>query len=146
LIFRAKVFSTKVVHAVKLVLRLLPRVCDFSQDLLVNVEGRLLPNHIVVTSEVLNEVIVSYNVLNVSVPNYAIWHENVATLPQRSHEFPSKHGPLCAVKGTEERDESHADLTRHYGKSAVTMNKVNHRVYLTWKHPRRWIEVIFPVF
>jgi hypothetical protein len=25
------------------------------------------------------------------------------------------------------------------------MNKALHRVYLTWKHPRRWIEVIFPV-
>jgi hypothetical protein len=29
--------------------------------------------------------------------------------------------------------------------SAVTMIKVIHRVYLTWKRQRRWIEVIFQV-
>jgi hypothetical protein len=55
------------------------------------------------------------------------------------------NGPLRAVKGTEERNESNVDLTRHCGESAVAMNKVLHRVYLTWKHPRRWIEVIFQV-
>jgi hypothetical protein len=55
------------------------------------------------------------------------------------------NGLLRAVKENEERHESHIDLTRHCGKSPVTMNKVLHRVYLTWKHPRRWIEVIFPV-
>ena len=60
-------------------------------------------------------------------------------------DFSSINGPLRAVKGTEERDESHDDLTRHCGKSAVTMNTVLHRVYLTWTHPRRWIEVIFPM-
>jgi len=60
-------------------------------------------------------------------------------------DFSSINGPLRAVKGTEERDESHVHLTRHCGKSAVTMNKVIHRVYLTWKRPRRWIEVIFSV-
>ena len=60
-------------------------------------------------------------------------------------DFSSINGALRAVKGTEERDESHVNLTRHCGKSAVTMNKVIHRVYLTWKRPRRWIEVIFPV-
>ena len=27
----------------------------------------------------------------------------------------------------------------------VTMNTVLHRVELTWKHPRRWIEVAFQV-
>ena len=59
-------------------------------------------------------------------------------------DFSSIKGPLRAVKGeTEERDESHVDLTRHYGKSAVTIYTVIHRVYLTWKRPRRWIEVIF---
>jgi hypothetical protein len=42
---------------------------------------------------------------------------------------------LRAVKRTEERDKSHVDLARHYGKSAVTMSKVLHRVYLTWKRP-----------
>jgi hypothetical protein len=60
-------------------------------------------------------------------------------------DFSSINGPLRAVKGTEERDESHVNLTRRYGKSPATMNKVLHCVYLTWKHPRRWIEVIFPV-
>jgi hypothetical protein len=60
-------------------------------------------------------------------------------------DFSSINGLLRAVIGTEERDESHVDLNRHCGKSAVTMNKVIHRVYLTWKHPRRRIEVIFQV-
>jgi len=60
-------------------------------------------------------------------------------------DFSSINGPLRAVKGTEEGDESHVNLTRHCGKSAVTMNTVIHRVYLTWKRPRRWIEVIFSV-
>ena len=59
--------------------------------------------------------------------------------------FPSINGPLRAVKGCKERDESHVDLTRRCGKSAVAMNKVIYSDYLTWKHPRRWIEVIFPV-
>jgi hypothetical protein len=62
------------------------------------------------------------------------------------NDFSSINGPLRAVKGTEERDESHVNLTRHYNGSAVIMNKVIHRVNITWKHPRRrWIEVIFPV-
>ena len=60
-------------------------------------------------------------------------------------DFSSINGHLRAVKGTEERDESHAKLTRHCGKSHATMNKVLHRIYLTWKHPRHWIEVIFLV-
>ena len=60
-------------------------------------------------------------------------------------DISSINRPLRAVKGTEERDELHVDLTRHCGTSAVTKNKDIHRVYLTWKHPRRWIEVIFPV-
>jgi hypothetical protein len=60
-------------------------------------------------------------------------------------DFSSINGPLRAVKGTEERDESHVDFNRHCGKSSVTINKVLHRVYLTLKHPRRWIEVIFQV-
>jgi hypothetical protein len=50
---------------------------------------------------------------------------------------------LRAVKGTEERDESPVDLSRHCEKSGVAMSKVLHRVYLTWKHPRRSIEVTF---
>jgi hypothetical protein len=45
-------------------------------------------------------------------------------------DFPSINGPLRAVKGTEERDESHVELTRHCGKSTVTMNKeVLHHVF-----------------
>jgi hypothetical protein len=60
-------------------------------------------------------------------------------------DFSSINGLLRAVKGTEERDDSHVDLARHYSESKVTMNKVLHRIYLTWEHPRRWIEVIFPV-
>jgi hypothetical protein len=60
-------------------------------------------------------------------------------------DFSLINGPLRAVKRTEERDKSHVDLTRHCGESAITTNKVLHRVCLTWKHPRRWIEVIFPV-
>jgi hypothetical protein len=57
--------------------------------------------------------------------------------------FFSINGPLRAVEGTEERTESHVDLTRHCRKSAVAMRKDLHRVYLTWKHPRRSIEVTF---
>jgi hypothetical protein len=60
-------------------------------------------------------------------------------------DFSSINGPFHAVKGTEERNESNVDLTRHCGKSAASKNKVIHRVYLTWKHPRRWIEEIFQV-
>jgi hypothetical protein len=52
---------------------------------------------------------------------------------------------LCAVKGTEERDEPHAALTWHGGRSPVATSKDIHRVYLTWKHPRRLIKVIFQV-
>ena len=43
-------------------------------------------------------------------------------------EFSSINGFLRAVKETEERDESHVNLTRHCDKSAVTMNTVIHRV------------------
>jgi hypothetical protein len=60
-------------------------------------------------------------------------------------DISSINGHLHAVKGTDERDKSHVDLTRNCGKSVVAMNKVIHRVYLTWKHPRRWIKVIFQV-
>jgi hypothetical protein len=72
LIFCSKVFGTKVLHAVKLILRLIPRVEICRRGLLMDVEGRLLPNYVVVTSEVLKEVLVSYNILSVSVPNDAL--------------------------------------------------------------------------
>jgi hypothetical protein len=42
--------------------------------------------------------------------------------------FSSINGPLRAVKGTEERDKSHVDLTLHCEDSAITMSKVLHRV------------------
>ena len=50
---------------------------------------------------------------------------------------------LRAVKETKGHDDLHADLTRQYGKSPVTMSAVLRCVYLVWKHPRRWIEEIF---
>jgi hypothetical protein len=56
-----------------------------------------------------------------------------------------RNGPLRAVKGTEERDESQIKLAKDCAMSTDTFNTVIHRVYLTWKHPHRWIEVIFPV-
>jgi hypothetical protein len=59
--------------------------------------------------------------------------------------FSSINGPLRWVKGTEERDESHVDLAQQCSESASAKNKVLHRVYLTWKHPSCWIEMIFPV-
>ena len=46
-------------------------------------------------------------------------------------DFSSINGLLRAVKGTEERDESHVDLVQQNGKSAVTINKVLHGIYLT---------------
>ena len=55
-------------------------------------------------------------------------------------DFSSTNGGVLAVKGTKKLDESHVDLTRDCGMSPVTMNTVLHRVYLTWKHPRRQIE------
>jgi hypothetical protein len=60
-------------------------------------------------------------------------------------DFSSINGALRAVKGTKEGDESHANLTQHCGKSLVTTSVVLHRVRLTWKHPRRCIEVRFQV-
>jgi hypothetical protein len=46
-------------------------------------------------------------------------------------DFSSINGPLRAVKGTEERDELHVDLTLHCDDSAVTMSKLLRRDYLT---------------
>ena len=43
-------------------------------------------------------------------------------------DFSSTNGALRAVKGTQEGDESHVDLTRHCGKSFVTTSVVLHRV------------------
>ena len=44
---------------------------------------------------------------------------------------------LRTVKGTEQQDESHVDLTQHCGKFPVTTNTVFHCIYLTWKHLHR---------
>jgi len=46
-------------------------------------------------------------------------------------ELSSTNGALRAVKGTQEGDESHVDLTWHCSKSTVTTNTVFHRVRLT---------------
>jgi hypothetical protein len=66
-------------------------------------------------------------------------------IPNDLTDFSSINGPLRAVKGLEELDEPHVVLTWHDGRSPVATNKVIHFVYLTWKHPRRWIKLIFPV-
>ena len=50
-------------------------------------------------------------------------------------EFSSTNWTLCAVKRTEECDESHFNLTRYHGESPVTTSAVLRRIYLTWKHP-----------
>jgi hypothetical protein len=62
--------------------------------LLLNFEDRLHPNQIIVPSEVfisplnrvliLNEVLVSYDVSNDPVLNYAIWHEVGDSLPHHA--------------------------------------------------------------
>ena len=52
---------------------------------------------------------------------------------------------LRAVKGTKKGNASHVGLTWHCGKSLVTTSAVLRRVQLTWKHPRRKIEVVFQV-
>ena len=46
----------------------------------------------------------------------------------QSPRFSSAYTALRAVKGTEEYDESHVDLTQHCGKSPVTMSTVLQRV------------------
>jgi hypothetical protein len=43
-------------------------------------------------------------------------------------DFSFIYTALRAVKGTEEGNESHDDLTQHCGKSPVTTNTVLHRV------------------
>ena len=60
-------------------------------------------------------------------------------------DFPSTNEALRAVKYTEEGHQYNADLTRHCVKPSVSTNTVLHRVWLSGKNPRRWIEVIFQV-
>jgi hypothetical protein len=60
-------------------------------------------------------------------------------------DFSTTNGTLRAVKGTVEGNASQIALTRCCGKSPVSTKPVLHRVELTLKHPRRWIEVAFQV-
>ena len=50
-------------------------------------------------------------------------------------DFSSTNGALRVVKGTEEGNESHADLIRHCGKSPVTTRTVLHCVEPMSKPP-----------
>ena len=58
-------------------------------------------------------------------------------------QFSSTNGALRAVKGTEEGDESHVDLTQHCVKSIDTLSVVLHHVWLTWKYRRRWLNLCY---
>jgi len=49
-------------------------------------------------------------------------------------DFSSTNRTLCAVKRTEECDESHFNLTPYHGMAPVTTGAILLRVYLTWKH------------
>jgi len=60
-------------------------------------------------------------------------------------DFSSTNVAFRTVKGTEETNDLHVDLTQHCYKSPVTTNAVLHRIKRDWKHPRRWIEVVFQV-
>jgi hypothetical protein len=60
-------------------------------------------------------------------------------------DFSSTNVTLRAAKETEEAKELHVDLTRHFGKTPVTTKTVLRRIELTWKHPHRWIKVVFQV-
>jgi len=51
--------------------------------------------------------------------------------------FPTMNTALYAVKGIEECDESHVDLTRQCIKSPIIMSSVLQFVYHAWRHPRR---------
>ena len=59
--------------------------------------------------------------------------------------FFSTNRALRAVKGTQKGNASYVGLTWHCGKSLVTTSPVFRRVQLTWKHPRRKIEVVYQV-
>jgi len=50
---------------------------------------------------------------------------------------------LRAVKGNEEGNESHVDLTQYCGEYLIPSDTANHRVELTWKNTCHWIEVEF---
>ena len=52
---------------------------------------------------------------------------------------------LFATKAFKECDESHDDLTRPCGEFLFATSAALRRVYRTWMHPRRWIEVTFQV-
>jgi len=52
------------------------------------------------------------------------------------------HKGLCAVKGAEEYDEKHVDLTQQCGKPPCCNARSSHRIHLIWKHPRHRIDVM----
>jgi hypothetical protein len=59
--------------------------------------------------------------------------------------FSSTNGALRAAKEAEEGSDSNVDLTRYVGKAPATTKTVRHCGEVTWKHPRRRIEVVFQV-
>ena len=63
----------------------------------------------------------------------------------QSTRFSTTNTALRAVKEAEEHDESMVDFIRLCVKSPVTASAVLHCVHLTWKHPRRRIEVSFQI-
>jgi len=56
--------------------------------------------------------------------------------------FSTTNTALRAVKGTEEGNELHVDLTQQCGKFPVTVSAVLQCVYLAWSHTRCQIEVM----
>ena len=52
-------------------------------------------------------------------------------------DFPSTNWTLCAIKITEECDESPFNITRYCSTSLVTTSAVLRRIDLTWNHPKR---------
>jgi hypothetical protein len=54
------------------------------------------------------------------------------------NDFSSTNVAMRVDKGEKERDESHDNLIRQFGKSPVATKTVHHRAHLTWKHPHRW--------
>jgi hypothetical protein len=68
-----------------------------------------------------------------------------ATYQLTGPDFSYPNGSLCAVKATEEKNQSQCELTRYNSKFLVSTSAVLHGVYLTSKYPRRKIEPGFQV-
>jgi len=60
-------------------------------------------------------------------------------------DFSSENVALRSVIGTEEGDALHVDLPSIAACPALQRKQFFIWICLTWKHPRRWIEVIFQV-